>query len=51
MITFLLQDQSFTSDRARAKALAEKTNMLETTAQTKIHRAKKKMMEKDINAE
>lgn len=51
IITSLLNDQSFTSDRARAKALAEKTNILEATAQTKIHRAKKKFIEKEVNAE
>lgn len=41
IITSLLSDDSFASDRARAKALATKTNILETTAHSKIHRARK----------
>jgi hypothetical protein len=45
IISTLLTDSSFASDRARARALADKANMLESTAQTKIHRARKQVME------
>lgn len=41
IITSLLADASFESDRARARELAAKGNMLEATAQTKISRARR----------
>jgi RecA-family ATPase len=41
MIHSLLEDATFDSDRARARALAERANILEATAQTKIFRARK----------
>lgn len=41
MIDSLLSDTSYSSDRARAKELALQAGMLETTARTKIHRARK----------
>lgn len=54
IIEMLMADGSYPSDRARARDLASKTNMLETTAQTKIARARKRvptraMIEKDVN--
>ena len=39
----LLSDNSFPSDRARARVLAEKVGLLISTAQTRIHRARKKL--------
>lgn len=41
IINSLMEDATFTSDRARARELAKRTNMLEATAQTRIHRARK----------
>lgn len=38
----LLDDISFTSDRARARVLAQQHNLNANTAQTKIHRARKR---------
>lgn len=43
IIDSLIGDNNYKSDRARAKVLAAKTNMLEATAQTKIHRARKRL--------
>jgi hypothetical protein len=51
IIQSLLADGSFKSDRARARALAEKANILESTAQTKMHRARKHAIEREFNAE
>lgn len=42
IIDSLLDDNTFASDRARAKVLADKFDMLESTAQTKIHRYRKR---------
>jgi hypothetical protein len=42
IINSLLTDPTFTSDRARARALSEKAGILETTAQSRLHRARKK---------
>lgn len=44
IIDSLIADDTFKSDRARARALADKAGMLETTAQTKIHRARKRVV-------
>lgn len=46
MILNLLADSSFASDRARARELANKSNMLETAAHSRIHRARKKYDER-----
>jgi hypothetical protein len=46
LINDLLDDPRFPSDRARARALAEETGLLEPTAQTKICRARKKRLTK-----
>lgn len=43
LILNLLGDASFDSDRARARALASATNMLEGTAQSRISRARRKV--------
>jgi hypothetical protein len=43
LVLALLQDNTFTSDRARARVLAEKVGIPETTAQTRIHRARRKL--------
>ena len=43
LILGLLADPTFATDRARAKLLAEKANMLEGTAQTRISRARRKI--------
>lgn len=51
IIDSLLQDPTFDSDRARARELATKANILETTAQTRIHRARKFKMNLEINGE
>ena len=51
IIHSLLNDETYTSDRARAKALAEKANIMETAAQSRIHRAKRRMMENEVNAQ
>jgi len=42
LIASLLGDPTYATDRARARVLAEKTNMLEGTAQTRISRARRK---------
>jgi hypothetical protein len=39
----LLNDDTYRSDRARARALAEKVNILEATAHTKVLRARRKL--------
>jgi hypothetical protein len=39
----VLKDEAFPSDRARARFLAEKTGCSESTAQTRLRRAKKKL--------
>lgn len=41
LITSLVADNNFKSDRARARELANKTGILESTASSKIHRARK----------
>lgn len=41
LIAELLRDKSFKSDRARARALAEKTGINPVTAQTKMSRARR----------
>ena len=51
IIHHLLNDAQFTSDRARARALAEKTGMLEGTAHTKIRRHKRRNAELMVNTE
>jgi hypothetical protein len=51
IISSLLTDTSFPSDRARARVLAEKTNLLESAAQARIHRARKQNMEQEVNGE
>jgi hypothetical protein len=43
LIPKLLNDESFPSDRARARALAAQVRCLETTAQTRLRRARKKL--------
>lgn len=45
IIDSLIQDPTFKSDRARARVLAQKLDMNESTAQTKIQRAKKRVVE------
>ncbi len=50
IIDSLLTNPSYNSDRQRAKVLAAKANILETTAHTKIHRARKKVIEREVNA-
>lgn len=42
IIGSLMNDPSYDSDRARARALTEKTGLIESNAQSKIHRARKK---------
>jgi hypothetical protein len=44
MIISLLGDDEYTSDRARARALAEKMGINEGTAQTKISRSRRKQV-------
>lgn len=51
IIDSLLEDASFDSDRARARELAVKTGMLETTAHTKIRRGRKRHIEGEVNAQ
>jgi hypothetical protein len=41
IIQGLMEDPTYSSDRARARELAKLTNTSETAAQTKIHRARK----------
>lgn len=48
----LLNNPEYTSDRARAKALAAQTNILEATAQSKIQRTRKRLdIKEDLGAE
>jgi hypothetical protein len=49
IIDSLLQDASYNSDRARARALAEQTGILETTAHTKIRRSRRRQIEEEVN--
>lgn len=49
VINTLLNDDSYVSDRARAKALAEQANIPQATAQTKIHRSRKRQIEGEVN--
>jgi hypothetical protein len=49
IINSLLVDENYKSDRARAKVLAAKTGIPEATAQTKIHRTRKKSIENEVN--
>ena len=47
LIQGLMEDPTYPSDRARARELAVRTNMLEATAQTRIHRARKNAPSKE----
>jgi len=51
VIESLLKDDTFGSDRARARALAEKTGILEATARTKIRRSRGRQTEGQISEE
>jgi AAA domain-containing protein len=49
IIDSLIVSPEYKSDRARARALAEQANLPESTAQTKIHRARKHIINIEVN--